>query len=242
MLKDDRWADFQRGCKLGIPIMLGYIPVSFTYGSIAVNGGLPPIFAILISLTNITSSGQFAATNLIFEHAALIEIIMVTLVINIRYLLMSLSLGQKLEQGMPLYQKAIFAYCMTDEVFALASMEKKRISFLFMLGLITLPVFGWIFGTILGTVAMNFISETVKNAMGIALYGMFISIIIPPAREIRAVLAVVVFSALISMAVFYLPFLDFISSGSSIIVVAILGALMGAFFFPVNHYQYQEKE
>ena len=88
-------SDFSHGFKKGMPIALGYIPVSFTFGLVAVKGGLPAWIAVTISLTNLTSAGQFAGTNLIIAGAALLEIALTTLIINIRYMLMSLSLSQK---------------------------------------------------------------------------------------------------------------------------------------------------
>ncbi|MEG1993743.1 MAG: AzlC family ABC transporter permease [Oscillospiraceae bacterium] len=234
--------EFKKGFVLGIPIMLGYIPVAFTFGSVAVNDGLPPLCTILMSLTNLTSSGQFAATNIITSNGPIAEIIIVTIIINIRYLLMSMSLSQKLEKDMPLYKKSIFAFGVTDEVFAIAASQKEKLTFEFMLGLIITPIFGWTFGTALGTVAMNFIPEMLKNAMGIALYGMFISIIIPPAKEIKSIFKVIVFSALLSVVIFYVPSLDFISSGMSVIIVAVFGALFGAILFPIDYVISEEEQ
>lgn len=238
----EKSCEFKKGFILGIPIMLGYIPVAFTFGSVAVNGGLPPLCTVLMSLTNLTSSGQFAATNIIIENGPVAEIVLVTIIINIRYLLMSMSLSQKLENDMPLYKKSIFAFGVTDEVFAIASAQKEKLTFEFMLGLIITPLLGWTFGTAIGTVAMNFIPQILKDAMGIALYGMFISIIIPPAKEIKSILKVIIFSALLSIIIFYVPFLDFISSGMSVIIVAVLGALFGAVLFPIDYIVKKEEE
>lgn len=225
---------FKSGFLLGLPIMLGYIPVSFTYGSVAVGGGMTPLSAFLMSLSNLTSSGQFAATNIIINHGAVAEIIMITIIINIRYFLMSMSLSQRLEENTPTFKKAIFAFGVTDEVFAVASSREGKLSAEFMFGLMIAPIFGWSFGTALGSVAMGFVSENFKNAMGIALYGMFVSIIIPPAKAIKPIFKVVLVSAIISTVIFYVPFLKFISGGMAIIVTAVAGAYFGAKHFPIT--------
>ncbi len=219
---------FIAGLRDGFPIMLGYLPVSFTYGSFAAAGGLSIGITTAISLTNITSSGQFAATNLILTGGSVVEIIFVTLIINIRYLLMGLSLSQKLEPEIPLWKKAIFAYGITDETFAVSSMRKEPVTFSYMSGLILLPIFGWTFGTFLGAVAAGLLPEDLKSALNIALYAMFICLIIPPAKHHRMVLLVVVISAALSCLFYYVPVFQFLSQGWAVIVTAVLGAAIGA--------------
>lgn len=216
------------GLRDGFPIMLGYLPVAFTYGSFAVAGGLSLWTATAISFTNITSSGQFAATNIILAGGTVVEIILVTLIINIRYLLMGLSLSQKLVPGIPLWKKAIFAYGITDETFAIASMRKEAVTFSYMAGLIVLPILGWGFGTFLGAAAAGLLPENLKSALNIALYGMFACLIIPPAKRSKRVLAVVLFSALISCLFYYVPVFQFLSQGWAVIITAVLGAAFGA--------------
>ena len=189
--------EFIRGIKRGFPICLGYIPVSFTFGLIAVKMGFTPAQATLISLTNMASAGQFAGIRLIEGGAPYIELVITTLVINLRYFLMSLSLSQKVNPEMPFYKRAVMAYCITDEVFALASMEPEDVSFPFFGGLMLTPILGWTSGTLLGAIASNLLSPMMQGCMGIALYCMFIAIIIPPARKSRKVaLSVVVAAAL----------------------------------------------
>lgn len=219
---------FLGGLKLGIPIMLGYFPVSFTYGSSATAGGLAPWISTIISATNLTSSGQFAATNLIIAGSTVLEVILVTLIINIRYLLMGLSLTQSLEKNMPLWKKAILAYGITDEIFAVAATRRQPITLSFMLGLILLPYLGWTSGTLVGGIAMNFLPDTLKSALGIALYAMFLSIIIPPSKHNKRILAVVLVSILCSCLLYYLPLFRFLSGGFRMIIVAVFGASFGA--------------
>ena len=224
--------EFIRGIKRGFPICLGYIPVSFTFGLIAVKMGFTPAQATIISLTNMASAGQFAGIRLIEGGAPYIELIITTFVINLRYFLMSLSLSQKVAPDMPFYKRAVMAYCITDEVFALASMEPDEVSFPFFGGLMLTPILGWTSGTLLGAVASGLLSPMVQGCMGIALYCMFIAIIIPPACKSRKVALAVVISAFLSCMFKYVPGLNELSKvgggGWDIITAAILGAAICA--------------
>jgi 4-azaleucine resistance transporter AzlC len=224
--------EFIRGIKRGFPICLGYIPVSFTFGLIAVKMGFTPAQATIISLTNMASAGQFAGIRLIEGGAPYIELVITTFVINLRYFLMSLSLSQKVAQDMPFYKRAIMAYCITDEVFALSAMEPEEVSFPFFGGLMLTPILGWTSGTLLGAVASGLLSPMVQGCMGIALYCMFIAIIIPPARKSRKVALAVVVAAFLSCMFKYVPGLNELSKvgggGWAIITAAILGAAICA--------------
>jgi 4-azaleucine resistance transporter AzlC len=224
--------EFVRGIKRGFPICLGYIPVSFTFGLIAVKMGFTPAQATLISLTNMASAGQFAGIRLIEGGAPYIELIITTFVINLRYFLMSLSLSQKVNPEMPFYKRAIMAYCITDEVFALASMEPEDVSFPFFGGLMLTPILGWTSGTLLGAIASNLLSPMLQGCMGIARYCMFIAIIIPPARKSRKVALAVVIAAALSCIFKYVPGINTLSTvgggGWAIITAAILGAAICA--------------
>lgn len=225
-------SEFVRGLKKGFPICLGYIPVSFTFGLIAVKMGFNPLEATIISMTNMASAGQFAGIRLIEGGAPYIELVITTFVINLRYMLMSLSLSQKVASDMPFYKRAVMAFCITDEVFALAAMEKDDVSFPFFGGLMTTPIAGWTLGTLLGAVASSLLSPMLQGCFGIALYCMFIAIIIPPARKGRKVAIAVVVSALLSCLFKYVPGLNVLSKsgggGWAIIVAAILGAAICA--------------
>ncbi|WP_010245134.1 AzlC family ABC transporter permease [Acetivibrio cellulolyticus] len=224
--------DFIYGFKKGFPIALGYIPVSFTFGLMAVSGGITPLMAVFISLTNLTSAGQFAGTNLIIDSAGLIEITLTTFVINIRYMLMSLSLSQKIDPEISLIQRLIFGFGITDETFTMASMEKGRLSYAYMLGLISGPIIGWSLGTTFGAFTCSALPESVSSAMGIALYAMFIAIIIPPAKKSKSVLMIVLISIIINIVLKYIPFFNFISSGFRVITATVFGAGIGAAIWP----------
>ena len=233
--------EFIRGVKKGFPICLGYIPVSFTFGLIAVKMGFSPLQSTLIALTNIASAGQFAGIRLIEGGAPYIELVVTTFVVNLRYMLMSLSLSQKVASDLPFYKRAIMAFCITDEIFALASMEKEDVSFPFFGGLMSIPLMGWTLGTLLGAVASSLMSPILQGCFGIALYCMFIAIIIPPARKSRKVAVAVIVSALFSCLFKYVPSGSFLSNmgsgGWSVIISAVIGAAVCASIKEVKRFR-----
>ena len=225
---------FIYGVKRGTPIGLGYMPVAFTFGLMAVNGGLPLWLTVFISLTNLTSAGQFAGTSLILANAGYLEITLTTFVINIRYMLMSLSLSQKLEKEITLPQRLVFGFGITDEVFSVASSEDGKLTNTYMLGLISTPIIGWSLGTLLGGLICSALPETLSAAMGIALYGMFIAIIIPPAIKSRPILHIILIAVIITVILKYIPVFGFISDGFRTIIATILGSEIGAYLYPVE--------
>ena len=227
--------DFIKGLKGGFPIFLGYLPVSFTFGFMAVSGGFPVWLAVLMSLTNLTSAGQFAGTNLIIAGVSYIEISMTTFVINLRYMLMSLALSQKINRKIPVWKRLIFSFGITDETFVVASTQGENISASYMLGLITLPFIGWAVGTFLGGSISGILPVKLQNAMGIGLYAMFIAIVIPVARESKQVLLIVILAIIVTCILKYVPIFAFISSGFRIIIATVIAAGIGAFLFPKTY-------
>lgn len=225
-------AGFRSGLRKGIPIALGYIPVAFTFGLMAVSGGISPWIAVVISLTNLTSAGQFAGTNLIIAGAPLLEITVTTFVINIRYLLMSLSLSQKIIPQTSLVKRGIMSFGITDETFAVASLEEEDISFGYMIGLVSCPYWGWAIGTALGALISSVLPTAWQNSMGIALYAMFIALIIPSAKRSKAVFAIVMIAVTISSMFTWAPYFRQISTGWAIIIATVTACLIGALFFP----------
>lgn len=181
------WAGFHDG----VPIGLGYLSVSVTFGMMAVTGGLPVWAAVAISMTNVTSAGQFAGLSLIFGGGTLFETALTQFVINLRYALMSLSLSQKLERRVGLIDRMLFSFMMTDEVFAVASGQKGEVGKRYLFGVMIAPYCGWALGTLCGAVASGFLPPSVRSALSIAIYGMFIAIVVPVAKQSRAVLGVV---------------------------------------------------
>lgn len=222
------------GLRDGIPIAAGYFSVSFTFGMLAVQDGISPFHAVLISLLNLTSAGQFAGLTVIVSGASLLEMALTQLVINIRYALMSVSLSQKLDSSVKTFQRMLIAYGNTDEIFAVASSKPGSVGSRYMYGLIFLPVLGWVGGTLTGAVASTLLPAAVISALGVALYGMFIAIVVPVANESREVLIVVGAALVFSTAFYYLPVLQEISSGFTIIICTVAAAGIGAVLFPVK--------
>ncbi len=233
-------SDFAEGLKGGIPIALGYLSVSFAYGIMASNGGLDLLSTVLISMTNLTSAGQLAGTQLIFDAASYMEIAVTTLVINIRYMLMSLSLSQRVDEKMTVPQRLIVSFGITDEIFAVAYQRKKEPNLKYMLGLIFLPYIGWALGTLLGSAAGFILPMSVRNALGIAIYGMFAAIVTPVCKRERACLFVAVTAGGISCCIRYIPALSGVPTGWAIIICAVTASVLGAVFFPVGDEKEEE--
>lgn len=226
--------EFIKGCKKGLPIALGYFPVAFSFGVLVVSSGLPLGLATLISLTNLTSSGQFAGVSLMLAQASYLEVAMTLLLINARYFLMSLSLSQKIDKTMNTIQRMIISFGITDETFSVASVQEEILTFRFMLGFILTPILGWTMGTVVGETLMNFLPTSIQNAMGIALYGMFLAIIVPASSKSKPILEVVLVSAIVSVLFYYVPLFSVLSSGVKLIVATLCGAVYGAWRYPVK--------
>ena len=226
--------DFKLGVKRGIPICLGYLTVSFTFGLLAVNGGFPVWIAVLISLTNLTGAGQFAVMNLMIQGTTYAEIALTTFFINLRYTLMSISLSQKLDSKIPTRHRLLIGYGITDEIFGVASMESGAVTFPYMMGLILISLAGWLDGTILGALICSAMPETLSSAMGIAIYGMFIAIVIPPLKKSRPVLYVVLCSIGLNLILYYVPVFHVISTGFRVIITSLVASGIGAYLFPAK--------
>lgn len=223
------WAGFHDG----VPIGLGYLSVSVTFGMMAVTGGLPVWAAVAISMTNVTSAGQFAGLSLIFGGGTLFETALTQFVINLRYALMSLSLSQKLERRVGLIDRMLFSFMMTDEVFAVASGQKGEVGKRYLFGVMIAPYCGWALGTLCGAVASGFLPPSVRSALSIAIYGMFIAIVLPPFRKFRQVRFVVLIAVAMSCMFEFLSFFSFISGGFRIILCAVTASALGAWLMPV---------
>lgn len=225
---------FWKGLKHGIPIALGYLSVSFAFGIQSVSGGLSPLQAVLISMLNVTSAGQLAGLNLMIAGGSLMQMALTQLTINLRYALMSLSLSQRLDGTMTTLHRMCFAFCNTDEIFAVASSQPGKVGRRYLYALMLTPYLGWAAGTLLGAVAGSLLSEFFRTALGIAIYGMFIAIIVPPSREKKPVRVVVALSALLSLCLRYIPALSGIGGGYAIIICAVIAACAGAAIFPIK--------
>jgi len=225
---------FLRGFKDGVPIMLGYLSVSFAFGMIAHSRGIPIWCTALFSMTNLSGTGQFVGLDLISAATGFLEIICTLAVINARYFLMSLSLGQKLPSSVSLWQRLIIAFGDTDEIFAVAMMQTEPLNFKYMFGLFLSSYMGWVGGSILGGAASGLIPDSVLSALGIALYAMFVALVVPPAKSSRPVLIVVLSAAAVSTLLNIIPVIKDIGSGWIIIIAGVAASLVGALLFPIE--------
>lgn len=227
-------SEFKQGLKDGIPIALGYLSVSFSIGIMVLAGGMSVFQGALMSLTNVTSAGQFAGIRIIVASGTILELVMTEFIINLRYALMSLSLSQKLSDKVSFWQRLVIAFANTDEIFAVAMAHQKSLTFPYMVGLQSLPIVGWVGGTVLGAVAADLMPASLSTAMGVALYGMFIAIVIPAAKKARPVLIVSALAVIFSCILYYVPIFNNVSDGISIIISTVLAAGIGSVLFPVS--------
>lgn len=230
----NRGQGFRQGLIDGVPIALGYISVSFGFGILCVKGGFDALTAVMISLTNVTSAGQLAGLGIMVALGSLMEIIVTEFVINMRYALMSISLTQKLDDSFTTPRRMICAFAMTDEIFAVASSREGKIGAKYFYGLMLLPVVGWVAGTALGALAGGLLPARVTDAMGIALYGMFLAIILPPSTKSRAVAICVAIAAALSILLNLLPLFSFLSSGFTIVICVVIASAVAALCFPLK--------
>ncbi|MCD8223649.1 MAG: AzlC family ABC transporter permease [Clostridiales bacterium] len=223
---------FRRGAADGVPIGLGYLAVSFTFGIMASGAGLSVPQAVIMSAANITSAGQFAALGIIQAGSSFFEMAMTQFVINLRYCLMSCSLSQKLDPRLPLFHRLFVSYGVTDEIFGVSVSRPGTLDPFYSYGLMSVAIPGWVFGTFLGALSGDLLPARLLSALNVALYGMFLAIVIPPARENRVLAGVILVAMLFSLAFQHLPVLSSISSGFRIIILTVLIAGAAAFLFP----------
>lgn len=223
-----------RGIRDGLPIGLGYFAVSFSFGIMAKNAGLSAGQATLMSATNYTSAGQFAALGLIAASAPYVEMAVTQLIINLRYCLMSCALSQKLEDKMPFFHRLFMAMGVTDEIFGVCACVKGKLSPWYMYGVMAPAMFGWSLGTLLGTISGSILSQRVVRALSVALYGMFLAVILPPARKDKVLAGLIVIAMTASFLFAKLPVVSGISSGFKIILLTLLLAGAAAYFFPLK--------
>lgn len=224
---------FVKGLIAGIPICLGYLSVAFAFGIFSVESGLTVIQALFISMANVTSAGQLAAVPIITAGGSLAELALSQLVINMRYALMSVSLSQKVSESVRPADRFIIAFMNTDEVFGVASGCRGNVGRRFLYGLILTPYIGWSLGTLLGAAAGAVLPESLTSALGIAIYAMFIAIVIPPSKKHRPTLFCVIFAVLLSLAFNFIPMLGKIPSGFTVIICAVAASALFAYLAPI---------
>lgn len=223
--------EFIEGIKNGIPIGLGYLSVSFAFGIMSIESGLYWWQALLISMTTLTSAGQLAGIGIMAFPHMYIEMLVNQLTINVRYAFMSVSLSQKTDSRFKGIFKWLLGFFITDEIFGVA-VSKKSISRSFFLGLSITPYIGWAVGTLVGALLGQIFPDVVMNALSIAMYGMFIAIILPVCKTDYKTTIVVVIVAIMSSLIYFVPYLKGLFGGLAISVSAVLAALFGAIIFP----------
>ena len=224
---------FRKGIVDGLPVCIGYLSVAFAFGIFAVSNGLSGQDALLLSMTNVTSAGQLAAVPIIASGGTLSELALSQLVINLRYALMSASLSQKLDGTVRLWDRFVISFVNTDEIFAIASAQRGPVGRQYLYGLLLTPYLGWSAGTLLGAVAGDVLPPLITSSLGLAIYGMFIAIVIPAARHSRATAICVLMAAGFSCLFRYLPYLKAIPGGFAIILCAVAAAGIMALAAPV---------
>ncbi|MBR4305710.1 MAG: AzlC family ABC transporter permease [Ruminiclostridium sp.] len=224
---------FLRGLKSGIPIGLGYLSVSFSFGIMAVSMGFHWWQAVIISMITVTSAGQLAGIGIMVHPGQYIEMLISQLTVNVRYSFMAISLSQKTDTKFKGVYRWLLGFFITDEIFAVASNE-KTVSRSFFTGLSLIPWLGWTVGTLMGALLGNILPDMLMSALCIAIYGMFVAIVAPKTKKSLSLLAVVLTAIAFSFIFYYTPVLKDISSGISISVCAVLAAVIGAIFFPVK--------
>lgn len=225
---------YRKGMKDGIPVALGYFVVSITIGIAARTANLTPAQATVMSLTNLTSAGQFASFAVIAAGAPYVEMVISQLVINLRYCLMSCALSQKVDPRLPFYHRLIMSFGITDEIFGLSISQNGRLNPWYTYGAMSVAIPGWTLGTLLGILSTGMMPQKLLSAMNMALYGMFIAIFMPAARENKILLPIIFLSMVLSAGFHRLPWFNFISSGMKIIILTLVISMGAALLFPVK--------
>ena len=226
--------DFKQGLIDGIPIGLAYVAVSFAFGISGVSKGIPVWAVTLISATCLTSAGQFAAIISMTAGGSVVELILSQIIINLRYSIMSIAIGQKLVEKAKLWNRFTMAFGVTDEIFAVSCGRPGEITPKYFYALMSIPWISWTLGTLLGATASEILPGVLRSALGIAIYGMLIGIIIPPAKTDKRIVAVILNSMAVSLVFHFVDALSFVSSGFVIIICTLIAAVIGAVLFPVE--------
>ena len=232
--KFNKKAAFFSGIKAGIPIALGYFAVSFSLGITARNAGVTPLQSMIISLLCNASAGEYAGFTVISAAATYIEMALMIFIANARYILMSCALSQKLSPNLRLVHKLLIGFDLTDELFAISVSRPGFLNPFYFYGAAVICIPCWAAGTALGTVTGNIIPEALVNALSVALYGMFLVVIIPPAKKNRIIAFLIAVCFALSYAFNRLDFFSKISSGTKIIILTIIISVAAALLFPVK--------
>lgn len=227
---------FIAGLKSGIPIALGYIPIAIAFGILTSSEGLPLLTGVLLSLTVFAGASQFVAVNLMSLGAAAGEIILTTFILNFRHFLMSASLSQRLETRSSLIGRSLISFGITDETFSIASVtdvnNQNTLPSSFLAGLMLISFAAWNAGTWMGLLMGNILPDIIQNSMGIALYVMFIGLLVPSMKHSLPIVSVAVTAMLVHSSIVFLPWIPSFSPGWNVILSTLAGAFLGTIFFP----------
>ncbi len=233
MTKTNRLA-FREGVRDGIPIALGYFAVAFTLGIAAKDAGFSALQSAVVSLTNLASAGEKAGFNMVEARASYLEMALMILVVNARYMLMSSALSQKVEPELAMGHRLLMSYGITDEIFGICIAVRDKLNPRYLYGALSVAAPGWTIGTFLGVLMGNILPGNVVSALSVGLYGMFIAIIVPPARKNKVILVLVIISMILSAACEIVTFVSGIPAGTRIIILTVLISALAALLFPVD--------
>ena len=231
-LSNRQW--YARGLKAGVPIGLGYLAVAFTLGIAAKNAGLTAFQATLTSFLINASAGEFVGFTLIGAGASYLEVAIMELVANARYLLMSFSLSQKLSPKTGVLHRMLIGWYVTDEVFGVSISAPGYLNPFYTYGAISLACPGWAIGTCLGVIVGNILPASLVSALSVGLYGMFIAIFVPPSKTSKVIGGLVLVSMALSFAFNRIPAFDAISSGIKTIILTVAISAAAALLFPIR--------
>ena len=223
-----------QGVRDGIPIALGYFAVSFSLGIAARSAGLTAFQGFLASISTNASAGEYAVFSLIAANAAYLEIVLISIITNARYLLMSCALSQRLSPDTSLKHRLMIGFCITDEIFGISVARPGYLNPMYPVGALLIASPAWALGTALGIIAGNMLPARIVSALSVALFGMFLAIIIPPARKDKVVAALVLISFAASYAFTILPVISTWSAGTRTIILTIAISTLAALLFPVK--------
>jgi predicted branched-subunit amino acid permease len=225
---------YKRGLRDGVPIALGYFAVAFTLGIVAKNAGLTALQTFFATALTNASAGGYAGFTLIGEKASYIDMALTILVVNIRYLLMSAALSQKLAPNTPLRHRLLIGFDVTDEIFGISMAVKGDLNLYYIYVAMTVSIPCWASGAALGVIMGNLLPQSLVSALSVGLYGMFLAIIIPPAKENKIIAGIVVVSMGLSLCFAKFPYLSELSSGIRVIILTVVIAFAAAVLFPLK--------
>lgn len=225
---------FKSGMKAGIPIGLGYLAVSFSLGIMARKVGLTPFQGFLASFLCNASAGEYAGFTIIAAGATYLEMAIAILIANARYLLMSCSMSQRMESGLTLRHRLLMAFCITDEIFAISIARPGWLNPYYTYGAMVITIPCWAVGTALGVIAGNLMPLRLVSAFSVALYGMFLAVIIPQAKKDKVIAGVIVICFIVSYVATYIPFFKDLSDGTKTIIFTVVISAIAAILFPRN--------